>query len=145
AAMWAQEFGAGIVQGIADLKDRYVRRLLTPTANGDEQLVDCLRQDAAAIAERELVDRFVPGQITRGTAVEVLQQRDRDAPEPNRLSVGRRLELLLLSRLVEAPSASADLVRVAPDPIAEHLVASLYARELGANTEAWHRFLDRVE
>ena len=79
ATLWADQIAAGNgeVKGVADLKDRYIRRLLLPAANQNEQLVDWLQDDLTQVAERELGNQFAPGQITRASAIEVLSSAAR--------------------------------------------------------------------
>jgi photosystem II stability/assembly factor-like uncharacterized protein len=134
ASMWATEIaaGSGEVRSVAALKESYVRRLLSPAAGGDESLIDRLYIDAAAIAERELGERFQPGYVTRAAALQVLRALDSGQLE-------RRFDLLLNSRLLETPSPHSDVVRIAPDPVAEHMVARLRTEALGAAVAAWRR------
>jgi hypothetical protein len=59
ASMWAKEIGSPKAElprprGVAGLIESYIRRILLPSANGNESLVDRLTRDAAKIAEREL-------------------------------------------------------------------------------------------
>ncbi|MGA3342003.1 MAG: hypothetical protein ABSD11_15590 [Methylocella sp.] len=143
ATLWADQIGAGDgdVKGVADLKDRYIRRLLLPAANHNEQLVDWLQDDLMRVAERELGVRFAPGQITRASVIETLTiDGTCDRPSPN-----DRFALLQKSRLLEALSENEDLVRVAPDPIAEHLVARLRVKTLGVAEQGWRAFLEQLD
>jgi photosystem II stability/assembly factor-like uncharacterized protein len=143
ATLWADQMGAGDgnVKGIADLKDRYIRRLLLPPTNQNEQLVDWLQEDLMRVAERELRGRFAPGQITRASAIEALTlPGTSDRPSPN-----ERFALLEKSRLLEALSENENLVRVAPDPIAEHLVARSRVRTLGVKEKSWRIFLQQLD
>ena len=143
ATLWADQIatGDGEVKGVADLKDRYIRRLLLPAASHNEQLVDWLQDDLTQVAERELSGRFAPGQITRASAIDVLSRAaSNDRPSPN-----DRFALLQKSRLLEALSESENLVRVAPDPIAEHLVARSQAKTLGASKPRWRSFLKQLD
>jgi hypothetical protein len=141
ASMWAREIGApvdtGRPRGVASLMDSYVRRLLLPVTGGNEASVDRLTQDAAKIAELELGERYRPGYVTRAAALAVLRNLDPANPET-------RFEVLEKSRLLESPSQDANNVRIAPDPVAEHLVARLHTEELGSDVRGWRSFLDRV-
>jgi hypothetical protein len=57
----------------------------------------------------------------------------------------RRFELLEKSRLLESPSRDSDAVRIAPDPVAEHLVARLRTEQLASDMEAWRSFLVKLD
>ncbi|MFZ3326179.1 MAG: YCF48-related protein, partial [Methylocella sp.] len=143
AAMWAKEIGAppqeGISRprGVASLMDSYVRRILLPATDGNESLVDRLTKDATRIAERELGERYQPGYITRSAALEVLRVCD-----PS--DAAGRFRLLEKSRLLESPSQDSDAVRIAPDPVAEHLVARLRTEELASDLKGWRSFLAKI-
>jgi hypothetical protein len=143
AAMWAKEIGAPLQaelsrpRGVASLIESYVRRILLPAANGNETVVDRLTKDAAKIAERELGDRYKPGYLTRAAALEVMRSLDPSDPD-------RRFGLLEKSRLLESPSQHSDAVHIAPDPVAEHLVARLRIEELGGNIKEWRSFLTQL-
>lgn len=137
ATMWADEIAAAgrpMVDSVAELMDRYVRRLLRPTAQDNAAMIERLRLDATAIAQRELARDFRPGNVTRGDALSVLRELDATEPE-------RRIGLLERSRLLEATSADSDQVHIAPDPVAEHLVARARTEALAANTAEWRRLL----
>jgi hypothetical protein len=141
AGMWAREIGAPIGEGkpraVTSLMDSYVRRLFLPAANGNEAFVNRLTKDATKIAETELGDQYRPINITRSAALEALKALDSE-------DLDRRLKLLEKSQILEAPTQDSDNVRIAPDPIAEHLVARLRMEELGGNTKAWRTFLTQV-
>jgi hypothetical protein len=141
ASMWAREIGApadtGRPRSVASLMDSYVRRLLLPVTGGNEASVDRLTKDATKIAELELGERYQPGYVTRAAALEVLRSLDSANPE-------RRFEVLERSRLFESPSQDANSVRIAPDPVAEHLIARLHTEELGSDVRGWRSFLGRV-
>jgi hypothetical protein len=141
AAMWAGEIAkpaADQARGVADLMDRYVRRILLPSASNDEALIERLRADATAIASCELGTNFQPGYVTRRTALSVLKEVDPEKPE-------KRLDLLLKSRLLEEPSRDSDVLRIAPDPVAEHVVARQRTEVLGANFEGWQAFISDLQ
>jgi hypothetical protein len=143
AAMWANEVAVSPTEagarprGVASLMDSYMRRILLPAANGNATLVDRLTRDAAKIAERELGDRYQPGYVTRGAVLDVMRSLDPSDAD-------KRVELLEKSRLLEAPSQYADALHIAPDPVAEHLVARLRAEELGADQRKWRTFLTQL-
>jgi photosystem II stability/assembly factor-like uncharacterized protein len=143
ATLWADHIigNSGGVTGVADLKDRYVRRLLLPPAHGDEQLTDWLLDDLTLIAERELGNRYTPSQITIASAIDALG----NTGSPDRPSANERLRILQASRLLEAVSDTDNLVHVAPDPIAEHLVARLRCISLGRSTHDWQVFRRQLE
>jgi hypothetical protein len=65
--------------------------------------------------------------------------RTLDASDPD-----RRIGLLERSRLLEAPSLHSDVVHIAPDPVAEHLVARLRTEELGSRLQGWSGFLKQL-
>jgi hypothetical protein len=64
----------------------------------------------------KLGERYVPGYMTRIAALDLLRGLDSQEPES-------RFDVLAKSRLLETPSPDPDIVRIAPDPVAEHLVA----------------------
>jgi hypothetical protein len=136
ATMWAKEIGAPAQpeafrpRGVASLIESYLRRLLLPAANGNETLVDRLIKDATKIAQRELGGLYIPGYITRATALEIIRTLDPSDPE-------RRFNLLESSRLLESPSRHSDTMHIAPDPVAEHLVARACTEEMGSDVKAW--------
>jgi photosystem II stability/assembly factor-like uncharacterized protein len=137
AAMWAGEIAkpaSDQARGVADLMDRYVRRILLPAAGGDEALIERLRADAAAIAVCELGMGFQPGYVTRANTLRTLRELDPQQPE-------RRLDLLLKSRLLEEPSRDSDMLRIAPDPVAEHMVARQRTEALGGDSKGWDAFV----
>jgi hypothetical protein len=115
ATMWAKEIGAPPQpeafrpRGVASLIESYLRRILLPAANGNETLVDRLTKDASRIAERELGWRYLPGYITRATALEIIRTLDPSDPD-------KRFGLLERSRLLESTSQHSDTVHIAPDP-----------------------------
>jgi hypothetical protein len=51
------------------------------------------------------------------------------------------LDLLLKSRLLEEPSRESDVLRVAPDSVAEHMVARQRTESLGGDPAGWHAFV----
>ena len=61
--------------------ESYLRRILLPAANGNETLVDRLTKDATKIAERELGGRYLPGYVTRATALEIMRTLDPSDPD----------------------------------------------------------------
>ena len=142
AAMWAMEIGAApqtessLPRGVAGLMDSYVRRVLLPAANGNEALVDRLTKDVTKLAERELGERYLPGSLTRATALEVMRTLDTSDP-------AKRFAILERSRLLEASSQYSDAVRISPDPVAEHLVARLRTEELRSDGPRWRAFLNQ--
>jgi hypothetical protein len=117
--------------------DSYVRRILLPAADGKESLIDRLRKDATKIAEQELGEQYQPGYTTRAAALDVLQVCDPSDAEG-------RFRLLEKSRLLESPSPDSDAVRIAPDPVAEHMVARLRTEELASDEEGWVTFLTKI-
>jgi hypothetical protein len=148
AAMWAAEFArAGLsglekLEGVAALMDSYVRRLLLPAVSDDrtgvnEAQLQRLRADVEAIAVRELGLAFQAGAITRAEALQTLKNLDATEPE-------RRLDLLLKSRLLEASAPEDDAVRIALDPLAEHLVARERCVALAGDEQAWTNFLNAL-
>jgi hypothetical protein len=141
ASMWAKEIGApmagGKPRGVASLSDSYIRRLLLPASNGNETFVNQLTADATKIAERELGEQYRPGHVTRAAALEVLRSLD-----PAELE--RRFNVLEKSQILETPSQDSNIVRISPDPIAEHLVARLRTEELQGNAKAWRSFIGQV-
>ena len=141
ASMWAKEIGdpmgGGKPRGVTSLVDSYIRRLLLPASNSKETSVNQLTMDATKIAERELGEQYRPGHVTRAAALEVL--RTLDATD-----VERRFNVLEKSQILEAPSRDSNIIRIAPDPIAEHLVARLRTEELQGNLRAWRSFLGEV-
>jgi hypothetical protein len=141
ASMWAQEIGDPIVggkpRGVTSLVDSYIRRLLLPASNSKETSVNQLTMDATKIAERELGEQYRPGHVTRAAVLEVL--RTLDATD-----VEGRFNVLAKSQILEAPSQDSNIIRIAPDPIAEHLVARLRTEELQGNLKAWRSFLGQV-
>jgi hypothetical protein len=141
ASMWAKEIaepmGGGKPRGVTSLVDRYIRRLLLPAANGNETLVDQLTRDATKIAERELGEQYRPGHVTRAVALEVLRNLD-----PTDLE--RRFNVLETSQILESPSQDSNFIRIAPDPIAEHLVARSRSEELQGDLKAWRSLLGKV-
>jgi len=140
AILWAKEIGAPLKvdrpRGVASLMDSYVRRLLLPAASGDEAQISQLTKDAAKIAELELGERYQPGYVTRSAALDVLHKLDPREPE-------KRFAILERSRILESPSES-DIVRISPDPVAEHLVARLMVEELGSDQKGWRGLLDTL-
>jgi hypothetical protein len=123
-------------RGVASLIDNYVRGLLLPAARRNEALVDRLTKDLVKIAEAELGDKYQPGFLTRADALDVLRKLDPKDPD-------ERLEILRRSRLLDSPSDS-DVIRVAPDPVAEHLVARMRMEELRGDVRSWRSFLGRI-
>lgn len=117
--------------------DSYVRRILLPATDGNESLIDRLTKDATKIAERELGERYQPGYTMRATALEVLHVCDPSDAEG-------RFRLLEKSRMLESPSQDSDAVRIAPDPVAEHLVARLRTEELASDLKGWRSFLAKI-
>jgi hypothetical protein len=141
ASMWAREIsaeeGKERPQGVAALMDSYVRRVLMPAAGGDEGLVARLTKDAAQIAELELSENYLPGSVTRASALDVLRELDPKEPE-------HRFGVMAKSRLLESPSPDSDIAHIAPDPIAEHLVARLRTEGLKSDHEGWTVFLAHI-
>ena len=141
AAMWAQEIGApsgsGKPLGVSGLIDNYIRRILLPSASGDEELIYKLTQDIVKIAELELRDQFLPMHVSRDDTIEIMRGLDRT-------DFKSRLEVLERSQLLKAPSTEFNIIRIEPDPIAEHLVARSYARDFGKNTSEWRSLLARI-
>ncbi len=140
ATMWAEEIvapqGNSNPRGVASLMDSYVRRLLLPATSSNEVMVAQLTRDAAKIAELELGENYQPNYITRSAALEVLRTLNSTEPE-NRFAIMER------SRIIESPSQS-DIVRISPDPVAEHLVSRLKFEELGSDEIAWRELLDAL-
>ena len=52
--------------------------------------------------------------------------------------------MLEKSQILEALTQDSDNVRVAPDPIAEHLVARLRTEELKGDLKAWRNFVGKL-
>ncbi|MGO7486642.1 MlaD family protein [Rhizobium ruizarguesonis] len=140
AILWAKEIGAPLrvdrPRGVASLMDSYVRRLLLPAAISDEAQIGQLTKDAAKIAELELGESYQPGYVTRSAALEVLRKLDSKEPE-------KRFAILERSRLLESPPES-DIVRISPDPVAEHLAARLTIEDLGSDEKGWRSVLDTL-
>jgi hypothetical protein len=142
--MWAEEIARGgetaamRIQSVAELIDSYVERLLAPAAAGNAARLDSLRLDLVAIAGRELGESLMPGWLTRTLVLDALRERAVDNPE-------QRIDILLDSLLLEADSHNSELMRIALDPIAEHLVARTLTEALAANTNGWRSFLDDLE
>jgi hypothetical protein len=143
AAMWAMEIGAGSddknsrPRDVAELMDSYVRRVLLPEAKENESLVVRLTRDASRIAERELGEGYLPGSVTRATALEIMRSLDASEPE-------KRFAALERSRLLEPISQYSDRVRISPDPVAEHLVARLRTEEYGSDGQRWRDFINKL-
>jgi HEAT repeat protein len=141
AAMWSEEIGcanesaAKRIESVAELIDSYVERLLAPSAGGNAAQLDSLRLDLTAIALRELGDDLTPRWLTRTQVLGALRERDTNAPES-------RFDTLLGSRLTEADSRNSELIRIAQDPIAEHLAARARVEELAGDTKKWRAFLN---
>jgi hypothetical protein len=141
AAMWSEEIGHGgdtmaaRIQSRAELIDSYVERLLAPSVRGNAVLLDSLRLDLAAIALRELGERLTPRWVTRMEVLAALRERAPEGPE-------LRIRTLLDSRLLEADSRNSELMRIAFDPIAEHLAARAHVEELAGNMKRWAVFPD---
>jgi hypothetical protein len=89
--------------------------LLAPSSGGKAQL-DGLRLDLVQIATHELGDSFTPGWLTRSQVLNALRERAAEDAD-------KRIDVLLDSRLLEEDSNNPGLMRIALDPIAEHLVA----------------------
>jgi len=142
ASLWAEEVLRGgldssqRIQGLAELLDSYVERLLAPTGQNAVALAG-LRTDLSTIAMRELGDNFTPGWLTRSQVIDVLREQTQDTAE-------RRLNTLIDSRLIEADTRNAELMRVALDPIAEHLVARARVETLGKDVAGWRAFLTEL-
>jgi hypothetical protein len=142
ASLWAEEVLRGEpdsserIQGSAELIDSYVERLLAPAGRNAINLAG-LRADVSAIAIRELGSNFTPGWLTRSQILDVLHERAEEGPE-------RRLGTLIDSRLLETDTRNAELMRMALDPIAEHLVARSRVETLGADREEWRLFLTEL-
>jgi hypothetical protein len=140
-SMWAKEIGAplggGKPRAVTSLMDNYIRRLLRPAANGNETFLNRLTLDAAKIAECELGEQYLPSHVTRAAALDALKALEAE-------DLDRRLNLLERSQILEAPSQDYDNIRIAPDPIAEHLVARRRTEELRGDVEGWEIFLEQV-
>ena len=143
ATMWGDEITADgkaghlMIDSVAELMDRYVRRVLRPTAQGNAAMIERLRADAVAIARRELGDNFRPENVTRADALNALRELDVNEPD-------KRIALLETSRLLEAPSADSDVVHITPDPVAEHIVARSYTEALGSSLADWRGLLAKL-
>jgi hypothetical protein len=141
AAMWVEEImrsgkaAAERIWNVAELIDSYVERLLTPAAGGNAVHLDSLRLDLVAIASRELGDSLTPSWLTRTHVLDALREQVADGPE-------KRIDILLDSRLIEADSRNSELIRVALDPIAEHLVARSRVESMSGDARKWRSFLD---
>jgi len=141
AAMWAEEItrsgetASRRIQSVAELIDSYVERLLAPAAGGNAVHLDSLRLDLVAIATRELGEELTPGWLTRTHILDALRDRRADSPE-------RRIDILLGSRLLEADSRNQELIRIALDPIAEHMVARSRVEAMAGDTKKWRSFLE---
>ncbi len=144
AAMWAEEVGrvgqraAMRIQGVAELIDAYVDRLLAPASGRNAERLDNLRLDLVAIAVRELGDGLRPSWLMRTQVLDAL--RDRGTEDAD-----KRIDVLLESRLVEADSRNTELMRVALDPVAEHLVARAFVEQLADKAQRWSVFRTKLE
>jgi len=144
AAMWVEEVmrsggaAAERIWNVAELIDSYVERLLTPAAGGNAVHLDNLRLDLVAIASRELGDGLSPSWLTRTHVLDALRERLADGPE-------KRIDILLDSRLIESDSRNSELIRVALDPIAEHLVARSRVESIAGDARKWRSFLDLLK
>jgi hypothetical protein len=140
ATMWAKEIGSpattGRPRGVMSLIDSYVRRILLPTSS-NETFIHRLGIDAAKIAEHQLGLEYRPNYITRAAALDVLRKL---SPK----DVERRFTLLEKSQILESPSPDSNIVRIAPDPLAEHLVARLRTEEFQGDSADWRKFLGRL-
>jgi hypothetical protein len=138
AGMWAEEIGRGEkttasrIQGVAALIDAYVDRLLAPASVGKGQLDD-LRLDLVQIATHELGDSFTPGWLTRSQVLSALRERSVE-------NADNRINVLLDSQLIEEDSNNPGLMRVALDPITEHLVARARMEVFADDAEQWRSF-----
>jgi hypothetical protein len=149
ASMWAKEILASGktpkgIYGVAELIDSYVEKLLAPAVDGNAVHLNNLRLDLVAIAVRELGDRLTPGWLTRTQVLNVLPEWTADSPEKC-ISPEKRIDRLLNSRLLEEDSRNPELMRIAFDSIAEHLVARDRVETLADNIKRWESFLDRVK
>jgi len=126
------------IGNVAELIDSYVERLLAPAASGNAVHLDNLRLDLVAIAARELGEDLKPNWLTRTQVLDALRGRVADGPE-------KRIDILLDSRLIEADSRNSELIRVALDPIAEHLVARSRVEAMAGDAEKWQSFVDLLE
>jgi hypothetical protein len=148
--MWAKELldigntADSQIHGVAELIDSYVEKLLSPAADGNAVYLNDLRLDLAMIAVRELGDHFTPGWLTRTQVLDVLLERGADAAA-KRIDPAERMVMLLNSRLLEEDELNPELMRIALDPIAEHLVARDRVEHFGDNVKRWQSFLDRLE
>jgi hypothetical protein len=144
AAMWAEEIGrvgqraAMRIQGVAELIDAYVDHLLAPASGRNAARLDNLCLDLVAIAVRELGDDLRPGWLMRTQVLDAL--RDRGTEDAD-----KRIEVLLDGRLVEADSRNTELMRIALDPVAEHLVARAHVEELADKVQGWSAFRAKLE
>jgi hypothetical protein len=148
--MWAEEIvgggktAAAHIQSVAELIDSYVEKLLAPAAEGNAVHLSNLRLDLVAIAVQELGRELTPGWLTRTQVIDVLPESTDDNAE-ERIGREARIAMLLNSRLLEEDSRNPELMRIALDPIAEHLVARDRVEALAGNAKRWQLFLDRLE
>jgi energy-coupling factor transporter ATP-binding protein EcfA2 len=140
ASMWARELCLSTsdrnIKNVAELMDSYIRQILRPAAKNDQDLVRRLTMDAITIAQQELGQRFSPGFLTRDDAIDIVKTMDAS-------DFKQRFSVLEDSRILEAPSPTSNLVRIAPDPIAEHLVARAEVSQL-VGEENWSIFLETL-
>ena len=140
AAMWVEEVmrsggaAAERIWNVAELIDCYVERLLTPAAGKNAVQLENLRLDLMAVASRELGDSLSPGWLTRMHVLDALRERAVEHPE-------KRIDILLDSRLIEADTRNSELIRVALDPIAEHLAARSRVEFMAGDVTQWRSFL----
>jgi hypothetical protein len=144
AAMWAEEVGrvgqraAMRIQGVAELIDAYVDNLLAPASGRNAERLDNLRLDLVAIAVRELGNELRPGWLMRTQVLDALRDRGMEDTD-------KRIYVLLDSRLIEADSHNTELMRLALDPVAEHLVARGYVEDLAGKAQRWSAFRTKLE
>jgi hypothetical protein len=123
--------------GIASLMDSYIEGLLKQGRAGDERY-QRLRDDLTAIAAAELGATFRPGIIPRASAEKALSVEVAEAP-------GERLRALEKCQLTEVPGDPPGQIRVALDPLAEHLVACQSVEMLSANRQRWAKFISHLQ
>ncbi len=83
-------------------------------------------------------ERLTPGWLIRTRVLDALRERTPDSPE-------KRIDILLDSRLIEADSRNSELIRIALDPIAEHLVARSRVEAMAGDAKKWRSFLDLLK
>jgi len=143
AILWAEELmlssntASTRIHGVAELVDSYVGRLLSP-ASSDLVKLEALRRDLESIAIDELGDNFAPQWLTRARIIKRVRENSSDDPES-------RIQILLISGLVEQDTRNDELMRIKLDPVAEHLVARAKTEQMAGDETKWGEFLDLLQ